>query len=101
MEIIHHYGFLYIDLKPDNICLLLKNFGKNNCANHLSLVDFGFSCKYVDKNNNHLSMNKSRKRYGNISYSSLNALMGNSVSRKDDIESLCFILLYLWKGQLP
>ena len=70
-------------------------------TNHFGIIDYGFCCKYIDKDNKHLNPKKSRKRYGNINLSSINSLMGKSVSRRDDIEGFCYLLLNLWKGELP
>lgn len=101
LETLHLKGYLYVDLKEDNVCIILGDASNKNITNDIALVDFGHCCKFTDKENKHLTPKKSRKRYGNICNSSINSLSGNSISRRDDIESLCYFLLNLWKKDLP
>ena len=101
LETLHLKGYLYIDLKPDNICILLNDVSNKELMNHIGIIDYGFCCKYTNKDNKHLSPKQSRQRYGNIHNASINSLSGNSISRRDDIEGFCYFLLTLWKGDLP
>ena len=92
---IHRIGYLYIDLKDDNIVMILKAIKLKNRINNITLIDYGFCEKYYKDDID------APRAHGNICYSSINALSGVPVSRKDDIISLCYLLADLYHGYLP
>ena len=100
LEKIHSKGYIYLDLKADNICILFHSLSKTNIRQRITIVDYGSCCEYVDEEKNHLTPKRARKRYGNINFASINSLSGNPVSRRDDIEILCYFLLSLYLGQI-
>lgn len=68
------------------------------------LVDFGASSRYKDSQTfEHISENasKSEPRAINMEFSSLRYNRGETVSRRDDLESLIYLMLYWMKGSLP
>tara|TARA_Y100000389_G_scaffold201019_1_gene242734 strand:+ start:1742 stop:2527 length:786 start_codon:yes stop_codon:yes gene_type:complete len=85
IEKIHNLNVLHRDLKPDNICI------KNN---NIYLIDFGYSSKYTYKNN-HVDNKKITSVIGSYDYISENVLNLNNPSRRDDIESVLYILIFL------
>ena len=95
LKMIHNIGYLYIDLKDNNIAILCNPIKYRNQVNNLILIDYGFCEKFSkDKNN-------SPKVHGKRSYSSINSLKGNPISRKDDIITFCYFMLGLCSGNLP
>lgn len=66
------------------------------------MIDFGLASLYLNENGQHI---KSTKNYssvvGTALFASINAHMGHELSRKDDIESLIYTLIYLLTGTLP
>lgn len=101
LKLFHEAGFIYLDLKSDNISLLLNPITVNGSEINITLIDYGFAEKYMDDKGIHYSKNKSAKLYGNAYLSSINALCKNPVSRKDDIINLCYLLIDLYLGSLP
>ena len=97
LKLIHESGYVYIDLSCKNIGLLFNPTGNNKITNHITLIDFGFCETYVSKGNLHLEKAQAPRENGNIYYSSINALSGGPISRKDDIISLCYLLIDLYK----
>lgn len=97
LKLVHESGYIYIDLSCKNIGLLFNPIKNNKFTNHITLIDFGFCEAYVSKGNTHLEKNKAPRTNGNIYYSSINALSGGPISRKDDIISLCYLLIDLYK----
>ena len=95
LKFIHGIGYLYIDFKDDNIALLCKPIKFKKIYNSITLIDFGFCEKYYKDEV------YAPRAYGNTCYSSINALSGNPISRKDDIISLCYFLADLYLGYLP
>ena len=89
---LHSFGYLHRDLKPQNV-LLNKN--------KLVLIDFGASTKFVDENNFHIKFKSNVGFVGNLAFSSCNAHYGLTLSRRDDLESLCYLLSYLMNKDLP
>ena len=86
LQIFHHLGLIHRDIKPDNFV-----FGINNNHNILYLIDYGFSKGY--KNTSHNKKNETI--IGTINYISLNVHKKYEPGRKDDLESVCYVLIYL------
>ena len=98
LEQIHNKNIIHRDIKPSNF--LLGNEINNN--NILYLIDFGLAKKYRDEiNNKHFEMKKGKKLIGTARFASINAMEGISQSRRDDLESAIYVLIYLFKGKLP
>ena len=95
LKYIHQIGYLYIDLKENNIALLCNPIAYRNKTNNLVLIDYGFCEKFSGNENN------SPKEHGHPSYASINSLKGNAISRKDDIIALCYLMIDLYRGELP
>lgn len=83
---LHIYNIIHRDLKPSNICI--------DSNDKLFLIDFGLS-KVYKYNKIHNPETKIRSLIGSINFSSLNVINLTSPSRRDDIESILYILFYL------
>ena len=74
--------------------------GKN--AGEIYIIDFGLAKRYVNpRNDEHIQFKKATHFTGNWNFSSINTLKGNSISRRDDLESIGYILIFFLKGNLP
>ena len=81
-------------MKPDNI---IVGSGKN--SNKFYLIDFGLSKRYIDpKTGKHIKDKTGKGIIGTTQFLSLNANGGHEHSRKDDLESLGYILVHFMKG---
>ena len=97
LETIHNNNIIHRDIKPANI-----NIGVGNMEKFLFLIDFGLSRKYRSSTTKkHYPFEQTKKLVGNARYSSINALEGGTQSRRDDLESLEYMLIYLCLGRLP
>ena len=96
LEQIHHKGVILRYIKPENIVIGLKENKKK-----IYFIDFEYGKKYI-KNGKHLGIGKVRHIRGNRIYISVNAHKGYKTSRRDDIESLGYNIIYYMKGgKLP
>ena len=96
LKIIHNKGIIHRDLKPENL-LVPKNI--RNAL--IYLIDYGLSKKYIDsKNDMHIPFKNDRSITGTIRYVSVNTHKGFEQSRRDDIESACYIAIYFLNGEL-
>lgn len=108
-EQVHEAGYVYNDLKLDNLMLDYSfdpiadgsvNVFRDNSVN---IVDFGFASTYIDKlTGQHLDQVDVDVFEGNMVFSSLNQLSFKSTSRRDDLISLFYLLVSLLHGdKLP
>ena len=98
LEQIHNKNYIHRDIKPSNFL-----FGNNSFNNNIIyLIDFGLAKKYRESNNaEHYEIKEENKLIGTARFASINAMEGLSQSRRDDLESLGYMLIYFLKGKLP
>lgn len=97
IECIHNENIIHRDIKPDNFVMGKKGEKKENL---LYIIDFGLS-KLYRKNNAHIQCESNRTPVGTYDFMSLHVHEGYTPSRRDDLESIGYTLVYLLYGQLP
>lgn len=92
---LHECGIVHRDIKPENFCL----GGPLECK--IYLIDFGLSKLYMDDKKQHKPKTDQEGFVGTPRYSSRHAHRGTSQSRRDDLEAIGYMCIFLMKGQLP
>ena len=96
IEYIHSKGYIHGDIKPENFIIGL------NDPRIIYIIDFGLSKKYrSDRTGRHIQFCITKKMTGTARYASTNSLRGVQISRRDDLESLAYMIIYFIMKKLP
>ena len=96
IELLHTKTLIHRDIKPDNCMIGLEN------PNVIYLTNFGLATKYCSsKTGKHILPKFKGTFTGTLKFCSSNAQRGNQLSRRDDLESLAYTILFFMKGKLP
>ncbi|KAL4387907.1 hypothetical protein GQ457_09G006320 [Hibiscus cannabinus] len=99
LEKMHSKGYVHGDVKPENF--LLGPVGTHE--KKLFLVDLGLAIRWQDSSTGlHAEYDQRPDVFrGTVRYASAHAHLGRTCSRRDDLESLAYTLVFLLKGRLP
>ena len=96
LKFIHSKYIIHRDIKPENFIIGYDD------PFIIYLIDFGLSKKYrSSRTGKHVKFSVPKRITGTARFSSLNSLRGCQVSRRDDLESAAYVLIYLMRGGLP
>lgn len=97
IEQLHLKGYIHRDIKPENFAM--GNGKRRSCV---FLMDFGLSKQFRDPFSRlHIPYCERRTFTGTARYASISTHLGAEQSRRDDLEALGYIFVYMLKGELP
>ena len=103
LEFMHSKCYIHRDIKPNNFLM-----GVDAQRNTLSLIDLGLAKKFKEsesrgsgRSGQHIGYREDKNPVGTSRYMSLNAHLGREQSRRDDMSSLGYVLIYFNRGSLP
>ena len=99
IEYLHSMNYMHRDIKPNNI---MMGLGENSST--VYIIDFGLVKSIIDQETGeHIrqTMSDNKNLIGTCRYASVNSHLGYELSRRDDLISLGYVIIYLAKGKLP
>lgn len=96
IEYMHTKNFIHRDIKPDNFLM-----GIQKKMHIVYLIDFGLAKKFRDQKGCHIPYKDNKHLTGTARYASINNHLGIEQARRDDLESLGYVLMYFLRGTLP
>ena len=97
IQFVHSRHHIHRDIKPDNFMV-----GREENENKIYIIDFGLAKKYYSTSKHqHIKFCKGKSLIGTARYCGRNAHRGYEQSRRDDIESIGYVLMYFLNGILP
>jgi serine/threonine protein kinase len=99
IEHVHKQGLLHRDIKPANF--IIGDLNDAQGRNVVHIIDFGLARPYRDAAGGHIAYRDGLSASGTARFASFNSSYGREQSRRDDLESLMYMLIYFAKGSLP
>jgi serine/threonine protein kinase len=97
VEYMHGRLLLHRDIKPENFLV-----GLGTQKTTIYAIDFGLAKKYKDSTTGaHIAYRNNKSLTGTARYASVSTHLGIEQSRRDDLEGLVYVALYLLRGNLP
>jgi len=97
LKSLHAKHMIHRDIKPENFTV-----GRGRKANTIYMIDFGLAKKFREpKDEQHISYREGKGMVGTVHWASINAHLRSEQSRRDDLESLGYVLMHFFRNKLP
>ncbi|KAG1844790.1 kinase-like domain-containing protein [Suillus subluteus] len=97
LEYIHSHNYVHGDIKPQNVLV-----GLGHLRHTAFIIDFGIAKEYWNTATRvHIPFRQNQRLTGTPAFASINNHLGVDPGRRDDLESLTYMLIYLLHGSLP
>ncbi|ORC90706.1 casein kinase 1 isoform 2 [Trypanosoma theileri] len=97
LQCIHSMSYIHRDIKPENFVM-----GVGDDSQTVYIIDMGLAKRYRDPVTlQHITWEENKALTGTARYVSINTHRGIQQSRRDDMESVMYLLFYFLRGSLP
>ena len=96
LRTLHECGLVHRDIKPQNFVL-----GLGPQSHTIKMIDYGLSNRYLNRDGRHMYCRRGLQPLGTLRYMSANCHMGKEPSRRDDLESMSYMLVEFYQSTLP
>ncbi|RNF06976.1 casein kinase 1 isoform 2 [Trypanosoma conorhini] len=97
MQSMHCMNYIHRDIKPENFVL-----GVRENSQIVYVIDLGLAKRYRDPRTlQHIPWESNKSLAGTVRYMSINTHRGIAQTRRDDLESVMYLLFYFLRGGLP
>lgn len=96
IEYLHNKKYIHRDIKPENFVI-----GIGETSHVIHMIDFGLAKRYIKKDGKHIPFRDDGDFIGTPRYGSINVHFGMTPGRRDDLQSLAYVLMYFLRGSLP
>ena len=94
---VHESRVVHRDIKPHNYLI----GATDETRDHIYMVDFGLSKRYISSKGEHIAYKDGKNLAGTARYVSIATHKGIEQTRRDDMEMIGHLILYLLRGSLP
>lgn len=101
LKYLHGRGFIHRDIKPQNVML---GRAEGPHAAQLFLIDYGLCKKFVRSGpvrTHHVPYKEDKRLTGTPRFCSINTQIGLESSRRDDMEAVVYMMIYMAHRRLP
>ena len=100
VESLHDRHFVHRDIKPSNV--MVQGLQADSVSPTIFLIDFGLAQLFRNSSTYlHIRFTMDHSIVGTLEFASVNSQQGYAQSRRDDLESLAYTIIYLVRGDLP
>lgn len=101
LKALHSTGYVHSVLHPGNVMLASAEDLIDRNAESVYLIDLGDAMPFLKRDGSHLRKENTGEIVGTLPFGSVSMLKGYTQSRRDDLESLVYLMVYLYNGRLP
>lgn len=101
LKTLHATGYIHSVIHPGNVMLAPAHELDDRNADAVYLIDLGDATPYVRQDGSHVRKERSAGIVGTLPFGSASMLRGYTQSRRDDLESVVYLMVYLYNGRLP
>ncbi|KAG1798504.1 protein kinase [Suillus plorans] len=97
LEYIHSHHYIHGDIKPQNVVV-----GLGDLRDTAFIIDFGIAKAFWNTSTSvHIPFRQGQCLTGTPAFASINNHLGVEPGRRDNLESLTYMLIYFLQGSLP
>lgn len=101
LKTLHTAGYVHSVIHPGNVMLAAADDLVDRHAETVYLIDLGDAAPFVQRDGSHIAKEQTGEIVGTLAFGSVSMLKGYTQSRRDDLESVVYLMAYLYNGRLP